>query len=106
MSLKWPNKDPDDVLDYSIDWSRFIGTDTLSSVSWSIIDENDIEQSWTALNVINGLQLVSETFNDTVATIQLGLGTNNKVYDIFCEVTLTPSNSTAKRKIRIRTQQQ
>ncbi len=106
MSLKWPNKDPDDVLDYSIDWSRFIGTDTLSSVSWSILDSSGVEQTWTAPNTINGLQLVSETNNNTVATIQIGLGTNNTVYDIFCEVSLSPSNSSAKRKIRIRVQDQ
>jgi hypothetical protein len=106
MSLKWPNKDPDDVLDYSVDWSRFLGIETIGSVAWSILDADGVEQAWTAPNIVNGLQLVSETKNTTVATIQIGMGTNNTTYDIFCEVTLSPSNSTAKRKIKIKVQEQ
>ena len=36
MSFRWPNKDPDEQLDYSIDWSRFLGSATISSVVWSV----------------------------------------------------------------------
>lgn len=37
MSLKltWPNKDPSDVLDYQIDWSAALGTDTISASTWT-----------------------------------------------------------------------
>jgi hypothetical protein len=38
MSYKWPDKDPDEMLDYSVDWSRFLGDDTISSVTWYIYD--------------------------------------------------------------------
>ena len=44
MSLKWPNKDPDETLDYSIDWSRFLDDATISSFTWFVYDENDIYQ--------------------------------------------------------------
>ena len=30
MSYKWPDKDKDEVVDYSVDWSRFIGDDTVA----------------------------------------------------------------------------
>jgi len=26
MSFRWPSKDPDETLDYSVDWSRFLDT--------------------------------------------------------------------------------
>jgi len=106
MSLKWPNKDPDDFFDYSIDWSRFLGSETISSVVWSIVDENDVEQTWIPTNIINNLQLISATNNNTVATIQIGMGTNHTVYDIFCEITMSPSNAVAKRNIKMRVQEQ
>ena len=36
MSFRWPSKDPDETLDYSVDWSRFLGTATISSVAGSV----------------------------------------------------------------------
>ena len=36
MSFRWPNKDPDEQLDYSVDWSRFLGSATISTVTWSV----------------------------------------------------------------------
>lgn len=37
MSFRWPNKDPDESLDYSVDWSRFLGDNkTILSVKWHV----------------------------------------------------------------------
>ena len=36
MSYRWPLKDPDETLDYSVDWSRFLGTATISSAVWYV----------------------------------------------------------------------
>ena len=36
MSFRWPVKDPDEQLDYSMDWSRFLDTATISSVTWFV----------------------------------------------------------------------
>jgi hypothetical protein len=36
MSFRWPVKDPDESLDYSMDWSRFLDTATISSVTWFV----------------------------------------------------------------------
>jgi hypothetical protein len=32
-------KDPDSLLDYTIDWSSFLGTDTIASSEWLIDEE-------------------------------------------------------------------
>ena len=39
MSYKFPAKDPDDVLDYSIDWTaRLDDSDTILTSDWSVTD--------------------------------------------------------------------
>lgn len=34
MALKWPAKDPDELLDYKVDWAKRLGTDSIASSSW------------------------------------------------------------------------
>lgn len=87
MSYKWPDKDKDELLDYSIDWSRFLGTDTISGVAWFIDAADDTKTEVSATDVVNGLQFVQGTYTNTVATVRLGLGTNNVRYRITCKVT-------------------
>ena len=36
MSFRWPSKDPDETLDYSVDWSRFLASATIASVTWAV----------------------------------------------------------------------
>ena len=48
MAFRWPNKDPDETLDYSVDWSRFLGDKTISSVAWFLRDANGVMQEITA----------------------------------------------------------
>ena len=47
MALKWPDKDPDEQLDYSIDWSNALGTNTISSVTWKVRDADGNLETWT-----------------------------------------------------------
>lgn len=39
----WPNKDPDEVLDYSIDWEARLGADTISTSAWSVVSGTVVE---------------------------------------------------------------
>lgn len=87
MSYKWPDKDKDEVLDYSVDWSRFLGDDAISGVTWYINDESDTKTAVTLAQIVNGLQFVSGTNTNTVATARFGLGTNNFRYTITCKIT-------------------
>jgi hypothetical protein len=87
MSYKWPDKDKDELLDYSIDWSRFLGSDVVSGVTWYIDDAAGTKTEVNNTDIVDGLQFVQGTNTTTVATIRLSLGTNNKRYKITCKVT-------------------
>lgn len=90
MSMKWPNKDPNETLDFGVDWSRFLRTDeTITSSSWYIVstenealDFNPGTSYDTLVNVLSG--------NDSrVTTITLAGGVSNKQYKLVCRVTLS-----------------
>jgi len=102
MSYRWPNKDPDETLDYSIDWSRFLGSGvTLSSVEW-YVDNADGDKTLIANGAtINTIQNVSQTNTDTVATINIGSGTANVEYKFYCRIT-DSSGSQAERVVKLR----
>ena len=101
MSYKWPDKDPDEMLDYSVDWSRFLGDDTISSVTWFIYDENNNKQQVVDSSVINGLQFVQGTISGRVATARISLGTNNVRYNVVCRIN-TGENLQYERSIFLR----
>ena len=44
MALRWPDKDPDELLDYTVDWSRYLDTLTIASVEWRYILTNTLER--------------------------------------------------------------
>lgn len=100
MSYKWPPKDPDELLDYSVDWSRFLASATITTVDWFIEDANGVKTAFPNLQTINGLQRVNATNTSTVATIHLAQGDNNKTYKLFCRIT-DSTGSVAERSIRI-----
>ena len=101
MSYRWPNKDPDETLDYSIDWSRFLRSPaTIQSVQWYIDDASGNKVAFNPVTVVNGLQPVSVTTTSSVSTIYLGLGDNNKTYKLYCQMTDTQGR-TAERTVSI-----
>jgi hypothetical protein len=105
MSFKWPNKDPDETLDYSVDWSRWLNGATISTVVWYVDDSAGAKTALTAGNTVNGLQNVAQTISNGVATINLGLGTNNTEYKIYCNMS-DSSGNVAERVVRLRIKEQ
>lgn len=105
MSFKWVNKDPDEILDYSVDWSRFLGGATISSVTWYVDDADEVKTALTGGAVVNGIQNISQTATDTVATINLGLGTLNKEYKFYCRIQ-DNTGSIAERVVKLRIKEQ
>lgn len=71
-SLGMKTKDPDETLDYTVDWAEFLGADTIHSVSWT---------------VPAGITSDHVTFDDTSATIWLVGGTVGVRYTIGCRIT-------------------
>jgi hypothetical protein len=101
MSLKWPPKDKDETLDYSLDWSRALESgETISSVSWSIVSE-DVKVSFPAGVTVDVLKNLTQTNTSTVSTIYLQGGTDNKEYKLFCSIT-TSAGLVKERSVKIR----
>ena len=105
MSFKWPSKDKDELLDYSVDWSRFLAGNTITSIVWSIDNESGVKTEFPVLSTIDGLQNVSQTISGAVATINLNLGTDNAEYKIYCTMT-DNTGSVAERVVRLKIKEQ
>ena len=105
MSFKWPPKDKDELLDYSVDWSRFLDTATISSITWFVDDASGVKTQINAGITINGIQNVSQTVSGSVATINLGLGTANYDYKFTCRMQ-DNTGSIAERVIRLKIKEQ
>ena len=65
-------KDPDSVLDYTVDWETWLDGDTISASSWTIPV---------------GLTEDSDTFGDSTATVWLSDGAIGKRYNIVNHIT-------------------
>ena len=88
MSYRWPEKDPDETADFSVDWSRFLGADSLVSAQWFIDDANGTKTGPLSNGTtVNGLQFVAPTISGNVATARFAGGTNNLRYKTTCRIT-------------------
>ena len=92
MGTTDPNftKDPDAVLDYTIDWSDWLASgETISTSTWTIP---------------TGLTEDSETETTTTATVWLSGGTEGTSYTITNEI-VTSQSRTANRSLYIRVEE-
>lgn len=68
MAKRWPPKDPQEYLDYAVDWTaRLAAGDSIASSSWHVPD---------------GLTSDAESFSATVTLIWIGGGAENETHDI------------------------
>lgn len=74
MTLSWPTKDPDDVLDYQIDWTDLLDGDTIATSTWT---------------VPSGITRDSDTFSGVLTTIWLSGGTDAQTYVLTNQVVTT-----------------
>ena len=86
MSYRWPDKDKDEIVDYSVDWSRFLGDDTVAAATWYIKDAAGVATLVEDAGIVNGLQFVTGTLSGKVSTARFSLGTNNIRYTIICRI--------------------
>ncbi|WP_290943001.1 hypothetical protein [Hyphomonas sp.] len=101
MSLKWPSKDPDETVDFSVDWSRYLNNQAnIDTVSWFVNDSSGVKTRIETGEIVNNLQLVGVSNTNTVATANLGLGTNNTKYKLHCQI-LDTSGTVAERAITL-----
>lgn len=71
--LTWDDKDTADVADYAIDWTAFLGADTIATSVWSV-------------PAGSGLAVNSSTNTTTLATVWLSGGTAG-VYPVTNRIT-------------------
>ena len=69
-----PDKDPNAILDYSIDWSDWLDTDEISTSTWT---------------VPAGITKTDESNTTTIATIWLSGGTAGTTYSLLNRITTT-----------------
>ena len=79
-------KDPDAYLDYILDWSEWLGADTISTASWEASP--------------SGITVASTTTTTTLAAVWLSGGVHGTDYDVRCRV-VTAGGRTDDRTIRL-----
>jgi len=79
-------KDPDAVLDYAVDWSRWLAGDEIVTSEWT---------------VPSGLTKVSDSKTTTKATVWLSGGTAGQSYTVTNRITTT-GGRTEERSFAIR----
>lgn len=94
--MEWPAKDPDDVLDYSIDWSEQLEADgaegypdTISNVVWTVPAP---------------LSKNSQTLGSGIATAWISGGEDGTRYEIRCRIT-TSGGRTYDRTVSLAVRQ-
>ena len=103
MSFRWPIKDPDERLDYSVDWSRFLGTATIASTVWSVkSNAYNTETTIADGQTLTAASSSATTLDSTsqICTIQIEGGVANREYTWFCSMT-DSTGSVAKRSIKL-----
>lgn len=74
MSRSWPSKDPDDILDYVVDWTRRLDAgDTISDAEFTLATDA-------------GLTVQSSSFTNTTATVWLINGNAGETASIRCRI--------------------
>lgn len=93
-----PNKDPAEVLDYSIDWDRS-GAGAAAASGWLDVGETITDSVWT---VPTGITQTTPAPSQAAgkATIWLSGGTSGAHYDVTNHVT-TSQGRQGERSIRI-----
>lgn len=84
-------KDPDAVLDYSIDWgSQYLSGDALADSSWAV---SPVEPG--------GVAIIGSQFDLTNSTVQAGGGVSGRIYKLVNNVVLA-SGLNDSRSITLR----
>ncbi len=83
----WPDKDPDEVLDYIINWGQRLSGDKIVSSSFSVTS--------------GSVEITASSFNDTVATVWLSDGSNNQTCKIN-NIIVTEAGRTMSQSVSIK----
>ncbi len=118
MAFKFPDKDPDEQLDYTVDWSRYLTEDQsidFGNSLWKIQKKDGTydlfgsDQTFEgdaviekAQSTLNGLTMESQTWASDKAVIVLSKGIANTSYRLLCQIKISDTNITTNREINLR----
>ena len=118
MAFKFPDKDPDEQLDYTVDWSRYLTADQsidFGNSFWKIQKKDGTydlfgpDQTFEGDAVIqkdqstlNGLTMESQTWASDKAIIVLSKGIANTSYRLLCQIKIDGTNLSTNREINLR----
>ena len=92
MALAWPFKDPDEVLDYGVDWDDRVESDEIEASAWSFATDPD-----------GALVVDSSEFGALGTTVWLSGGTLGETYALTNHITTAVGremDQTVKLKIK------
>lgn len=73
-AVVWDNKDPNDVDDFSIDWTNQLNGETLQAAVWTIVSAA-------------GAAIVSSSVTSPFASVRISGGTENETMVLLCRIT-------------------
>lgn len=112
MSLIWPNKDPDELLDYSVDWTDVTIGLIINSIVWSVrsnvyapevVLEAGRDLTFATNSVrIDSIQNIAQALEGgKIAVIYVGGGIHGVDYTFICTCT-TNINTVIQRAVILR----
>lgn len=84
--LPWINKDPRSTLDYTVDWTEWLGTGVITAVTWTVPP---------------GLVEEASSFTDTTATIWLSGDPSSEDDAVTCQI--SSGDRVAVQSFQVRT---
>ena len=84
--LSWPIKDPDEVLDYSINWTARLPD-----------DDKILTSTWT---IPTGLTLNAQTIDGFITTVWMSVGVSGVTYKILNTIT-TQAGRTLQEAVQL-----
>jgi len=119
MAYKFPNKDPGEKLDFTVDWSRYLGDLTIIDFQWKVVNSSGDELNFDLGTVFEndsvsvadenstGLVNAGQLVTDTTVTIVLEKGISTVLYTLVCQIVTSTSGATGSsivtdRKINLR----
>lgn len=64
MLITWPSKRPNEILDYSFDWAEPLGTDTVATSTFALVNSD------------SGVVINSNSHNQKITSVWLSGGTD------------------------------
>lgn len=86
MTLTWPTKDPDDVLDYGIEWKNRLKGDTITASEWIVPED---------------LVVTDDYISGTLTTAWISGGVNKRSYKVTNRIT-TAAGRTIDQGVTLR----